>query len=111
MQALQYDASHYSKVSEIFNICQGGLKDAASFGNLIAMTADSIAGMAQVNYPYPATMQGSLPAWPLNASCNALLAYKPEKTEKAETVSVFDYTNIYKVQAAANVSYNSSGTL
>lgn len=57
--------------------------------------------MAMVNYPYPTDFVGSLPAWPVNYSCEQADAVKPN--------DFFGY--IQALYAASNVFTNYTGEL
>jgi hypothetical protein len=59
---MMYDESKYSKVQEIFNLCDA--PDSNDIGELKAYLADSLGTMAMVNYPYPTNFTAPLPAWP-----------------------------------------------
>jgi len=54
-----------------------------------------------VNYPYATSFIFAMPAWPVNASCDAALALAPSADQ--------DY--VRAIQAAATVYYNYTGEI
>jgi lysosomal Pro-X carboxypeptidase len=55
--------------------------------------------MAMVNYPYPTSFINPMPAWPVDAACEAAIKVNP--------VTQYDY--LVALQNATAIYYNYSG--
>ena len=82
---------------------------AADVQTIIDVLNDGLGTMAMVNYPYATNFTANIPANPVKAACAAAAAFTP--TENLEAVSsVFNFTNIDQLFAAANVYYSFDGS-
>lgn len=96
-------------LKQVFNLCDD-LASPADIETLIDSLSDDIGTMTMVNYPYPTSFIGSLPAWPVKAACDAAAKITP--TPPGDTPSsVFSWTDISRLQAMANVAYNFTGDM
>ena len=59
-----------------FNLCTVP-ESAHDVNNIINCVNGCFGTEAMVNYPYPTEFVGHLPAWPVNASCDAALKVNP----------------------------------
>lgn len=62
----------YGVLSKKFALCEP-ISDQAGYNHLIYWLRNAFTVMAMVDYPYPASFLGTLPAWPVNAACNQLI--------------------------------------
>ena len=106
------DKSKLAELNKIFNPCTDMTKS-ADVEDLIGFISDTIGTTAMVNYPYPTEFIGTLPAWPINETCNAIKNYTyPEpSTDDEPVVSLFNFTHISQLQAALNLTTNYTGDL
>ena len=65
------NSNDYSTISSTFNVCTQ-LKDSDDITLLILWARNGLLTMAMADYPYSADFLGSLPAWPVNASCSLM---------------------------------------
>jgi lysosomal Pro-X carboxypeptidase len=63
----------YNTIYEIFDLCEIP-KSSLEIDSLINTLDSSIGTMAMVDYPYPTSFVEPLPAWPVNAACDAAQA-------------------------------------
>jgi lysosomal Pro-X carboxypeptidase len=80
---------------------------------LIDILSEAIGTISVVNYPYETNFLGPLPAWPVKALCEAAINVNETSTSNydANDVSVFNWTNILSLKAAAELYYNPYGNL
>jgi len=69
----EIDSQLLSTLSSLFNVC-GGLNSTADVAHLKMWMTNGFTMMAMGNYPYPANFLGNLPAWPMNYTCELMLA-------------------------------------
>ncbi len=62
----------YETLSSKFALCNP-IVDDAGFNHLLLWMRNAFTIMAMVDYPYPASFLGSLPAWPVSTSCKQLI--------------------------------------
>ena len=104
---LRYDALKWQELGTIFNLCENStVTKSSDVDDLIGLLSDSIGTMAMVNYPYETNFVNPLPAWPIKAGCDAAAAVSTAGDLKAANVSIFDFTNIKKIQAMGKTFYN-----
>ncbi|ETO08490.1 hypothetical protein RFI_28894, partial [Reticulomyxa filosa] len=65
----------YNVISETFRLCSP-VEDEYDVTYLQLWARNAFLTMAMVDYPYSADFLGSLPAWPVNVSCDILLTYQ-----------------------------------
>jgi len=108
---MKNDKSKLATLNTIFNPCTAMTKS-SDVEDLIGFISDTIGTTAMVNYPYPTSFIGELPAWPINETCNAIKNYTyPESSNDDTPVSLFNFTHISQLQAALNLSTNYTGEL
>jgi|TARA_B110001450_G_scaffold77991_1_gene74099 hypothetical protein len=107
MNNLVYDKYKWSTLKDKFNMCAAPTTP-DQVNTFVNAVADGISGMVQVNYPYDV---GDLPGNPVSVFCaevdaiaNAAAAAKANLKDPP-TVSVFDWTNIDALVAAADVQW------
>lgn len=66
------NSKNYESLTETFGLC-APLESAYDVMYLQLWARNGLLTMAQYDYPYAASFEGSLPAWPVNATCNLLL--------------------------------------
>uniref|UniRef100_A0A6B2L362 Uncharacterized protein n=1 Tax=Arcella intermedia TaxID=1963864 RepID=A0A6B2L362_9EUKA len=74
--------------------------EATDIEQLVQWLTHGLSTMAMVDYPYPTSFQGALPAWPVNASCEIL--------QKGAAPGIDSLANIGQ---AVGLLYNGSGEL
>jgi len=107
------DKSKLAELNKIFNPCTDMTKS-SDVEDLIGFISDTIGTTAMVNYPYPTEFIGTLPAWPINETCNAIKNYTypvEPSTDDEPVVSLFNFTHISQLQAALNLTTNYTGDL
>ncbi|RNA18807.1 dipeptidyl peptidase 2-like [Brachionus plicatilis] len=62
----------YKLLSEKFKLCEP-ISDAAGYKHLLLWMRNAFTIMAMVDYPYPASFLGDLPAWPVRFACQQLV--------------------------------------
>lgn len=62
----------YSTLSSKFALCKP-INDQAGYNHLLLWMRNAFTIMAMVDYPYPASFLGTLPAWPVSTSCKQLV--------------------------------------
>lgn len=102
---LKYDSQFYPTMEKHLNLClaPGSADDVQS---IIEQLEDGLGTMAMVNYPYPTNFTANIPANPVKAACDAAAAIRPSKEADANDVSVFDWSNIDQLFAAANIYFS-----
>jgi len=83
---------------------------AADVQTIIDVLNDGLGTMAMVNYPYATNFTANIPANPVKAACAAAAAVTPSDPENLEDFSVFNFTNIDQLFAAANIYYSFDGS-
>ena len=80
---------------------------------MIDTLSEAIGTMSVVNYPYETNFLGPLPAWPVKAMCEAAINVNETSSLINETndVSIFNWTNILSLKAAAQLYYDPYGNL
>ena len=61
----------YATLSSKFQLCKP-INDEAGYNHLLLWARNAFTIMAMVDYPYPASFLGTLPAWPVKAACRLL---------------------------------------
>ncbi|XP_033642932.1 dipeptidyl peptidase 2-like [Asterias rubens] len=64
-----------NEISSAFKLCKP-LQDKTQIAHLQGWVRNAFTSMAMVNYPYPASFLGQLPAWPVSASCDLITSAK-----------------------------------
>jgi dipeptidyl-peptidase II len=62
----------YSTLNNAFKLCNP-ISDEAGYHHLLLWMRNAFTIMAMVDYPYPASFLGDLPAWPVHYSCQQLV--------------------------------------
>lgn len=62
----------YATLSSKFALCKP-ISDDAGYNHLLLWMRNAFTIMAMVDYPYPASFLGNLPAWPVSTSCKQLV--------------------------------------
>jgi len=94
LQNMVNDRTKLASLNKIFNPCTAMTKS-SDVSDLIGFISDTIGTTAMVNYPYPTEFIGSLPAWPINETCNAIKNYTyPQPSNDDMPVSLFNFTHI-----------------
>ena len=80
---------------------------------MIDTLSEAIGTISVVNYPYETDFLGPLPAWPVKAMCEAAINVNETKASNFEEgeVSIFDWTHILSLKAAAQLYYDPYGNL
>jgi hypothetical protein len=70
--------------------------------------------MAMTDYPYPASFLEPMPAWPVNASCNAFADVAPLSKDSSSSSNLGDLSDretlvLTALKAASDVYFNNSG--
>eukprot|EP01089_Gocevia_fonbrunei_P015996 TRINITY_DN4851_c0_g1_i1.p1 TRINITY_DN4851_c0_g1~~TRINITY_DN4851_c0_g1_i1.p1 ORF type:complete len:488 (-),score=104.73 TRINITY_DN4851_c0_g1_i1:6-1469(-) len=80
-------------LTETFNVCPP-LRSKEDVDLLILWITNAFGTMAMVDYPYPASFLGSLPAWPIKVACDLLIknAYKPMSALAAANALLYNAT-------------------
>jgi lysosomal Pro-X carboxypeptidase len=74
---------------------------------LIDTLSEAIGTIAVVNYPYATDFLGPLPAWPVKAMCQAAInANETSNYHSSNDMSLFDWSNILSLKAAAQLYYD-----
>lgn len=95
LQAARDDKTKYASIKKAFNTCDD-IADADQVDQLVNRVQGCFGGMAMVDYPYPATFEGSLPGFPVKVSCGYYSALKKGYTTEelwaasAEAANVAD---------------------
>jgi len=98
-----YQPSTYKQLSTEFNLCANStLNTTTDVQNLLATVADGLGTMAMVNYPYETNFIGKLPAWPVLESCKRAAGV----SITGKVIDSFDYSNITRLAAMFNLTYN-----
>ncbi|XP_022094626.1 dipeptidyl peptidase 2-like [Acanthaster planci] len=63
--------SGLNRISNAFRLCKP-LKSQDQVLHLLLWIRNSLSTLTTVNYPYPASFEGDLPAWPVNVSCELI---------------------------------------
>ena len=92
----------YQAINDIFGLCAVPTS-AAEVNSLIGTIDGSLGTMAMVDYPYPTSFVEPLPAYPVNASCQAAQA--------AWDANPGENQALYAIAAAGTVFYNYAGQL
>lgn len=71
VQSTGQSPSGLTQLTEIFHLC----KPLQDVQHLLDLITDALETMPQLDYPYAI---GSLPAWPVNATCNMILDTKQD---------------------------------
>jgi pimeloyl-ACP methyl ester carboxylesterase len=71
----------WAQLSEIFNTCDQ-IDSAEKIQNLYEHLSNGFLYMAMTDYPYPSAFLEPMPAWPVNASCQAYIDIAPQTFEK-----------------------------
>lgn len=66
-----FQKSDYATLSNKFKLC-APITDPAGYKHLLLWMRNAFTIMSMVDYPYPASFMGTLPAWPVHAACNLL---------------------------------------
>ena len=61
----------YATLNDKFKLCKP-ISDQAGYHHLLMWMRNAFTIMAMVDYPYPASFLGTLPAWPVHYSCQLL---------------------------------------
>ena len=108
MTNLVYDKYKWSTLQDKFNMCEAPTSP-DQVNTFVNNVVDAISGMVQVNYPYDV---GNLPGNPVSVFCAEIDAItaaaavaKANLKDDSSTVSVFDWTNIDALAAAADVNW------
>jgi lysosomal Pro-X carboxypeptidase len=101
-QSLGQSQSGRNLLSRNYNLCSP-LKDLNDVNQLISFITDAIVALAMLDYPYETYFLQPLPAWPVNASCEAM--------KKIMDKSKSDEAFIQALASVAGVYYNTSGSL
>ena len=72
MEALR-QKNDYATLSSKFSLCDA-IGDDAGYHHLLMWMRNAFTIMAMVDYPYPASFLGTLPAWPVSYACKQLVA-------------------------------------
>lgn len=75
----------YATLSSKFALCKP-ISDDAGYHHLLMWMRNAFTIMAMVDYPYPASFLGTLPAWPVSAACKQLVN---ETTNGVEILAAF----------------------
>ena len=62
----------YETLSNKFALCKP-INDDAGYNHLLLWMRNAFTIMAMVDYPYPASFLGTLPAWPVTTACKQLV--------------------------------------
>ncbi|XP_063685049.1 dipeptidyl peptidase 2-like [Bolinopsis microptera] len=62
---------YQASVTDTFKLCK--TFDVSQFNHLVGWARNAMLMMAMVDYPYPASFMGELPAWPVKHSCKMML--------------------------------------
>jgi len=103
----------WPEVDEIFNVC-GNITDSKNVTGLIEMLQNGFLYMAMTDYPYPASFLEPMPAWPVNASCDAFVNVTPASNATIYEKSVgklSDRENLVltALKTASDVYFNFTG--
>jgi len=106
-------SADWPAVDEIFNVC-GDITDAKNVTDLIDMLQNGFLYMAMTDYPYPASFLEPMPAWPVNASCNAFADVAPLSKDSSSSSNLGDLSDretlvLTALKAASDVYFNNSG--
>jgi len=83
-------------IAAAFKLCSGAPPTPDAATAVIDWVVSGLAGMAMLDYPYATDYGISLPAWPVNATCDRILSYQ------GDPVSALAY--------AIGVFYNNTGS-
>jgi len=67
-----YQKGDYQTLNSKFKLCKP-ISDQAGYNHLLLWMRNAFTIMAMVDYPYPASFLGTLPAWPVHAACQQLI--------------------------------------
>jgi dipeptidyl-peptidase II len=66
-----FQKGDYATLNDKFKLCKP-ISDPAGYNHLLLWMRNAFTIMAMVDYPYPASFLGALPAWPVHFSCEQL---------------------------------------
>jgi len=101
-QSLGQTASGRNTLSRKYGLCTP-LKNENDVNQLISFIYNAIAYLAMLDYPYETNFLQPLPAWPVNASCDAMKRIMDRAVDQ-------DTSLLLALGSVANVYYNTSGS-
>ena len=91
----------WSGVSAVFQTC-APITEQQQILALEDWIADALEAFAQLNYPYPTTLDGGIPGYPINVACSLLAAtVNPNNNMWQKLQGLYQIVNLY---------YNNTGT-
>lgn len=104
MTNIVYDKYKWSTLKDKFHMCEAPTSP-DQVNTFIDNVVDAVSGMVQVNYPYDV---GTLPGNPVSVFCakvDNIVKMASENKKDTAGVSMFDWTNIDAISAAADVAW------
>lgn len=68
-----FEQKDFKTLSQKFSLCEP-ITNEAGYNHLLLWMRNAFTIMAMVDYPYPASFLGTLPAWPVSTACKQLVS-------------------------------------